>query len=88
MLQWVLIDEALEMPFKCASHFGWATSTGAIQQALGTLLGQALAPLAEGRMRKVEQRGNGIDVVARDDLADGWRAAQDPRFLRLFEHGV
>jgi hypothetical protein len=88
MLKRILIDEALEMPFKFAGHFGWATGTRAIQQALGTLLGKALYPFAEGRIRKVKQRGNGINVVARDDLADGLCAAKDPSFLRLLEHGV
>jgi hypothetical protein len=88
MLKRVLLDEALEMPCKCAGHLGGATGTGAIPQALGTLLGKALDPFAEGRIRKVEQRRNGMDVVARDDLADGLRAAKDPRFLRLLEHGV
>ena len=29
-----------------------------------------------------------IDVVARDDLTDGLRAAQDPGFLCRLEHGV
>jgi len=88
MLKRVLIDEALEMPYKFAGHFGWATSTGAIPQALGALLGKALDPCAEGRIGKVEQRGDGIDVVARDDLTDGLRAAQDLGFLRLLEYGV
>jgi hypothetical protein len=88
MLEWVLIDEALEMPCKCTRHWGGATSTGALQQALGTVLGKALDPWAEGRIRHVEQRGTGLEVVARDDLADGLRAAKDPRVLRRFAHGV
>jgi hypothetical protein len=39
-------------------------------------------------MRKVEQRGDSLDVVARNDLTDGLCAAKDPGCLRLHEHGV
>jgi len=55
---------------------------------LRALLGKALDPFAEGRIRKVEQRGDSLDVVARNDLTDGLGAAKDPGFLRLREHGV
>jgi hypothetical protein len=49
---------------------------------------QALSPLAEGRIGTVEQRGDGIHVVARDDRTDRVRTAKDPGFSRLLEHGV
>ena len=88
MLQRVLIDEALEMPFKFTGHVGWATGPGAIQHALGTLRGKALPPGAEGRSGQVEQRGDSLDLVARDDLTDGLRAAKDPDLCGLLEHGV
>jgi len=88
VLQRVLLNEALEMPCQCAGHFGWATGAGAVQEALRALLGQALDPCAEGRIRQVEQRGDSLDVVARNDLTDGLGAATDPGFLRLREHGV
>jgi hypothetical protein len=52
------------------------------------LTGEALYPFTEGRIGKVEQRGDGIDVVARDDLTDRLRAAKDPGFCRLLEHGL
>jgi len=88
MLQRVLIDEAVEVLFQDARDFTRSTSPGAIQQALGPLLGKALHPFAEGRIGKVEQRGDGLDVVARHDLTDRLRAAKDPGFLRLLEHSV
>jgi hypothetical protein len=88
MLKRVVIDETLEMPFKFARHVGWATGTGAIQQALGPLLGKALHPFAEGRIGEVEQRGDRIDMVARDDLTDSLRAAKAPGLFRLFEYGL
>jgi hypothetical protein len=36
--------------------------------------------VAEGR--------DGMDMVARDDLSDGVRAAKDPGLLGLLEHSV
>jgi hypothetical protein len=48
MLQRVLIDEAVEVLFQDARDFTRSTSPGAIQQALGPLLGKALHPFAEG----------------------------------------
>jgi hypothetical protein len=88
VLQGVLIDEAIKVLFQLARDFAGATGTWAVQQALGALLGKALHPFAEGRIGKVEQRGDGLDVVARNDLTDGLRTAKDPGFLRLLEHGV
>ena len=88
MLQGVLIDEAVEVLFECTSHFGWATRARAIHQALRSLLGKALHPCAEGRIGTVQGRGDGRDVVARDDFPDGLRAAKDAGLLRLLEHGI
>jgi hypothetical protein len=88
MLKWVLIDEAVEVLFEGAGAFARPTGTGAIPQALRPLLGKALHPFAEGRIGKVEQRGDGMDVVASDDLTDGLRTAKDARFLGLLEHGI
>jgi hypothetical protein len=36
----------------------------------------------------VKQGGDGIDVVARDNLPDGLRAAKDAGLLGLLEHGI
>jgi hypothetical protein len=83
-----LVDEAMEMLFSLAGHFGGSTGAWPIQQALRTLAGEALDPFAEGRIGKVEQRGDGIDVVAHADLTDSLRAAKDSGFFRLLEHGL
>jgi hypothetical protein len=88
MLQRVLIDEAVEVLFEGACDFARPTGPGAILQALRPLLGKALHPFAEGRSGKVEQHGDGMDVVARDDLTDGLRAAKDARLLGLLEHSI
>lgn len=88
MFQGVLIDQAIEVPFEFTRHFGWAARARAIHQALRSLLGKALPPFAEGRIRKVKGRGDGVDVVARDDLPNGLRAAKDAGLLGLLEHGI
>ena len=88
MLKRVLIDEAVEGLCEGACDFARPPGSGAIQQALGPLLGKALHPLTEGRMGKVEQCGDRMDVVARDDLTDGLCTAKDPGLLGLLEHGV
>jgi hypothetical protein len=88
MLKRVLIDEAVEVLFQCARDFARSTGTGPISQALGPLLGKALHPFAEGRVGKVEQRGDRIDVVTCDDCTDSLRAAKDTGLFRLFEYGL
>src|SRR5262249_14817078 len=88
VLQGVLIDEAIEVLFQRARDFTGSAGTWTVHQARRALLGKALHPFGEGRICKVEQRGDGIDVVARNDLTDGLRAAKDSGFLRLLEHGV
>ena len=53
MVQRVLIDKAVEVLFKGTRHFAWAPRTGAVEQALRSLLGKALHPLAEGGIGQV-----------------------------------
>jgi hypothetical protein len=84
----VLIDEAVERLFECAGHFAGASGTRVIQQALWPLMGKALHPLSQGGIGKVEGRGDGVDVVPRDDLTDGLRTAKDTGLLSLFEYGL
>jgi hypothetical protein len=83
-----LINQAIEVLFQLAGDFAGSPGPRTISQALGALLGKALSPGAEGRIGKVAQRGDGIDVVAGNDFPDGLRAAKDARFLRLLEHGI
>jgi hypothetical protein len=83
-----LIDKTVQMLFEFARDFRWATRSRTIQQALGALSGKALHPFAKGGIGKVEQHGDGIDVVACDHLPDGLRAAKDAGFLGLLEHGI
>ena len=83
MLEGVLIDEAIEVLFECAGHFGRSPGTRAIQQALRPLLRKALHPFSACGIGHVEGRGDGVDMVAGHDLTDGLRTAKDPSLLGL-----
>jgi hypothetical protein len=85
VLQGVLLDQALEVLFQLARHLGRSPGARAIQQALGPLLRKALHPFAECRIRQMESRGDGVDMVAGYDLPDRLRPAKDPRCLGLLE---
>jgi len=85
MLQRVLLDEALEVLFQLAGHFGRSTGAGTIEQPLGPLIGKALHPFAQGRIRQVEGGGDGGDVLTRDYCMDGLCTAKDTRLLSLLK---
>jgi len=88
MLQRVLIDEAIEVLFQCACHFGRSTGAGTIAQALGALVGKAIDPLAEGGIGKRERIGDGLQAGAFDDFADRLSTTEDPSLSRLFQHRI
>ena len=56
MMQRVLIDEAVEGLFEGTRPLAWAPGTGAVPQALRSVLGKALHPLTEGGIGQVERR--------------------------------
>ena len=88
MVQRVLIDEAIEVLFQCACHFGRSTGAGTIAQALGALVGKAIDPLAEGGIGKRERIGDGLQAGPFDDFTDRLSATEDPRLFRLFQHRI
>jgi hypothetical protein len=83
-----LIDEAVKGLVKGTSHFGWAARARASSQDLRSLLGNTLPPCAEGRLGKVQGRGDGADVGASAAFPDGLRTAKDAGLLGLLEHGI
>jgi hypothetical protein len=87
VLEGVLIDEVVEGLFECAGDFARATGAWAIQQSLGPLIGKALHPFAQGRIRQMEGGGDGGDVLTRDHRMDGLCTAKNTRLLGLLEHG-
>jgi hypothetical protein len=88
VLEGVLVNEAMEVLFQRARDFGWATGACSIQQALGPLLRKALHPFPQGRIRQMESRGDGRDMVTRNHRTDRLGTAKDTRLLGLLEHGV
>jgi hypothetical protein len=51
MLEGVCIDEAIEVLFQRAGDFGRATGARAIHETLRALVGKAVDPLAQRRIR-------------------------------------
>jgi hypothetical protein len=88
VLEGVFVNEAIEVLFELARDFGWSTGGRSIQQALGPLLRKALHPFTQGRIRQVEGRGDGRDMVTRDHRTDSLGTAKDTRLLGLLEHRV
>ena len=88
MRQGVFVDEAMEVLLQLARDFGWSAGARAIPQALGPLLRKALHPFPQGRIRQVEGRGDGRDMVTRNHRTDRLGTAKDPRLRGLLEQGV
>jgi hypothetical protein len=84
----VLINEAVKMLFERTGHFAWTPRARAVQQALGSLMGKALDPLAQCRIGKVEGLGDGGNVVAGDDLPHGLGAAKDTGCFGMLEDSI
>jgi hypothetical protein len=88
VLERVLVDEPLKVVCQRTGRFGWAPGAGAIHQALDSLVGEAMDPLAQRRIGKVQRVGYRLETVPLDDLAHGLGTAEDARFLRLLEEGI
>src|SRR5262249_33776661 len=88
VLERVLVDEAIEVVRQLAGHFRWATGAGAIPQALDSLVGKAMDPLAQRGIGKVQRVGHRLEAVPLDDFAYGLGTAEDAGLLRLLEEGI
>jgi len=88
ILQGVLIDEAIEMLFQFTSHFRWSTGAGTIEQALGALVGKAMHPFTQGRIRKLERVRDVLEAPSFDDVAHSLGTAEDTCLFRLFQHRI
>src|SRR5262249_21709993 len=88
VLQGVLLAETLEGLFQLAGDLGGAPRARTIHPALGTMLGKALHPCADGGMSHMERLGDGVEMVAHHDLTDGLGTANDPRRFGLLQHGI
>jgi hypothetical protein len=74
--------------FQCTGHFGRSTGAGAIDEALGTLVGKTVHPLSESGIGERERVGDGLQAVPFDHFTDGLGTAEDTGFFRLFQEGV
>jgi hypothetical protein len=83
-----LSDEAIEVLFQRARHFGRSPGARAIDQPLDTVVGKAMHPFPQGRIRKLERVGDGLDAPAFDDVADSLGTAEDACFFGLFQKRV
>jgi hypothetical protein len=88
VLEGVLVDEPIEVVRQRAGHFGWATGAGAISQALDALAGEAMDPLAQRGIGKVQWVGHRLEALPLDDLAHGLGTAEDAGLLGLLEEGL
>ena len=88
VLERVLVDQAIEVLRQRTGHCGRATGAGAIHQALDPLVGEAMDPLAQRRIGKVQGVGDGLEAVAFDDVAHGLSTAEHTGLLGLLEEGL
>ena len=88
MLEGVLINETIEVLFEGTGHFRGAPGARAIHQPLHPLVGKAIDPLAERRIRKGEGVRDGLQTLAFDDRAHSLGTAEDAGFFRLLYEGV
>ena len=85
MVEGVFIHEVIEVLGQCTGHFRRSTGAGAIHQTLETLIREAMDPLAQGGIGKVQRVGDRLETLAFDDLAHGLGTTEDPGFLGLLE---
>jgi len=88
MVEGVFVHEAIKVLGQCPGDFRGSTGAGAIHQPLDPLVGEAMDPLAQGGIGKVQRVGHRLEALAFDNLAHGLGAAEDPGLLRLLEIGI
>jgi hypothetical protein len=85
MLEGILVDEPIEVVCQLAGHFGWATGAGTVPQTLDPLVGEAMDPLAQRGIGKVQRVGHCLEAVSLDDFTHSLGPAEDPGLLRLLQ---
>jgi len=88
MLEGVFVHEAIKVLGQCTGDFRGATGAGAIHQPLDPRVCEAMDPLAQGGIGKVQRVGHRLETLAFDNLAHGLGTTEDPGFLRLLEIGI
>ena len=88
VLQGVLLDQALEVLFQLARHLGRSPGAGAVHEALRTLVGKTMDPLAQCGIGKVQCIRDRLETLTFDNFTHGLGTAKDPRLFRLFQEGI
>ena len=88
MLEGGLIDEAIEVLFQLACHFRRSSRAWAIDEALDSLAGKTMDPLAESGIGKGEGVRDGLQTLPFHDVAHGLGTAEDAGFFGLLDEGV
>ena len=85
MLQGVLIDEMIEVPFQLACDFGGAPGAWAVDETLRTLMRKTIDPLAQGRIGKLERVGDGLQTLPLTTLRTAWARRKTRASLVCFK---
>jgi hypothetical protein len=88
VLEWVLIDEAVEVVRQCTRHFRRSTGAGPIGEALHSLVGKAMDPFAQRGIGKVKRVRDGLESVPFDDFAHGLGTPEHTGLLGLFQESL
>jgi hypothetical protein len=88
MLEGVFVHEAIKVLGQGTGDFRGSTGAGAIHQPLDPLVCEAMDPLAQGGIGKVQRVGHRLEALAFDNLAHSLGTTEDPGFFRLLEIGI
>jgi len=88
MVEGVFVHEAIKVLGQCPGDFRGSTGAGAIHQPLDLLGCEAMDPLAQGGIGKVQRVGHRLEALAFDNLAHGLGTTEAPGFRRLLEIGI
>jgi len=88
VLEWVLVDEAIEVVRQRAGHFRRATRARAVGEALHPLGGKAMDPFAQRGIGKVQRVRDRLEAVPFDDFAHGLGTAEHTGRFGLLQESI
>ena len=88
VLKRVLVDKPIKVLCQGTGDCGRAPGAWTSGEAVYPLMGKAMDPFPQGRIRKVQRVRDRLQALAFDDLAHGLRPTEDVGFLGLFEKSL
>jgi hypothetical protein len=88
VLQWILVDEVIELVRQRTGHFGRAPRAGAVNEALRALGGKAMHPFAQRGIGKVQRVRDRLEAVPFHDFAHGLGTPEHAGLFRLFQERI